>query len=180
MSCKYCTHNKVSNVLFLSFSAFRMIPYPLEKGHLFYPYPICTETADRELLPCKSELFLFFIPGSWHQRVVYHSSAILASTDTYEVGFTDLEWLADSESWEFTWLLKWQFIATAHKVLGICIDVKKEKKSNYLGDVLLLKICCFFLVKTDKVCLFLYLGYDTIKLKIQLSCPIVLMRETAV
>uniref|UniRef100_A0A7E4ZTB2 Protein ST7 homolog n=1 Tax=Panagrellus redivivus TaxID=6233 RepID=A0A7E4ZTB2_PANRE len=40
-------------------SAFRMIPSPLEKGHLFYPYPPCTETADRELLP------------SWHTLSVY-------------------------------------------------------------------------------------------------------------
>ncbi|XP_041072380.1 suppressor of tumorigenicity 7 protein homolog isoform X13 [Carcharodon carcharias] len=49
------------------YDAFRMIPYPLEKGHLFYPYPICTETADRELLPLypKKELpfFILFTAG---------------------------------------------------------------------------------------------------------------------
>nr|XP_045607751.1 protein ST7 homolog isoform X6 [Procambarus clarkii] len=52
---------------------FRIIPYPLEKGHLFYPYPTCTECADRELLPCEflsSTLSVNFI-FAFHEVSVY-------------------------------------------------------------------------------------------------------------
>lgn len=38
---------------------FRIIPAPLEKGHLFYPYPPCTESADRELLPIFHDLSVY-------------------------------------------------------------------------------------------------------------------------
>ena len=46
----YVLHVKL---FFFSSTAFRLVPYPLEKGHLFHPYPACTENADRELLPSK-------------------------------------------------------------------------------------------------------------------------------
>ncbi|GBP62964.1 Protein ST7 homolog [Eumeta japonica] len=39
--------------------AFRALPAPLERGHLFYPYPACTECADRELLAAHHALSVY-------------------------------------------------------------------------------------------------------------------------
>ncbi|CRK92731.1 CLUMA_CG006331, isoform A [Clunio marinus] len=38
---------------------FKVIPFPTQKGHLFFPYPVCTECADRELLPTFHELSVY-------------------------------------------------------------------------------------------------------------------------
>lgn len=38
---------------------FQRIPFPLERGHLFQPYPLYVEVMDRELLPPHHELSVF-------------------------------------------------------------------------------------------------------------------------
>nr|CAD2140347.1 unnamed protein product [Meloidogyne enterolobii] len=38
---------------------FRMLPNPTEKGHLFFPYPTCTEQADKELFPPYHEVSVY-------------------------------------------------------------------------------------------------------------------------
>lgn len=52
-----CPHHILFYNCELEFLAFRLLPNPTQRGHLFYPYPACIEAADRELLPCTSNWF---------------------------------------------------------------------------------------------------------------------------
>ncbi|KAL5110464.1 hypothetical protein TcWFU_005906 [Taenia crassiceps] len=53
---------------------FRLIPYPLEKGNLFYPYPHSTESTDRELLPGFHTVSVY--PKKGHQMGSFSSQAL--------------------------------------------------------------------------------------------------------
>ncbi|XP_045442827.1 suppressor of tumorigenicity 7 protein-like isoform X3 [Pipistrellus kuhlii] len=57
---------------------FRMIPYPLEKGHLFHPYPSCTETADKELLPTFHQVSVY--PKKELPFFIYFTAGLCSST----------------------------------------------------------------------------------------------------
>lgn len=66
-------------------TAFDQIPYPLEKGYLFHPYPSCTELADRELLPgnlfSRMSNLSIFILFMLFVYVAYHKISVFPKKD---------------------------------------------------------------------------------------------------
>ncbi|XP_046889311.1 suppressor of tumorigenicity 7 protein homolog isoform X3 [Hypomesus transpacificus] len=101
---------------------FRMIPYPLEKGHLFYPYPICTETADRELLPISQHPVCS--PQLHHGEGGEHPAVQpVAPAHTHLTGHIRIE-LTDLCANVFG---KWTHRQTNRERLIVCGDEKKKK-----------------------------------------------------
>lgn len=96
---------------------FRMLPNPTEKGHLFFPYPSCTEQADKELLPSYHEVSVYpkkeFPIWTLFASMFSCSVAIFAilfhqypdETLQFIQSFAKSAWAAIFIIWDYLWTL---------------------------------------------------------------------------